>query len=175
MSNISEYKIKFKGLPKGVHLFDFLLDDYFFANFDETIIKNAKISVKLKLTVKTDLLELQFELNGTVTMPCDVCLDDTNTQISGVSNLKVSFADESSDITDVDEHLVLAKKENFLDLSQHLYEYAHLSLPTKIVHPTDSEGNSTCNKIMLEKLEELQPKSESKIDPRWEKLQELYN
>ena len=62
-----------------------------------------------------------------------------------------------------------------LDLQQHLYEFIHLALPIKRVHPGDKNGKSTCDPVMLKKLEELIVEEEKEERPRWDELKKLMN
>jgi uncharacterized metal-binding protein YceD (DUF177 family) len=65
--------------------------------------------------------------------------------------------------------------EHELDLQQHIYEFILLALPIKRVHPDDDKGNSSCDPLMLEKLEELIVDDENDNDPRWDELKKLMN
>ncbi|MBK8882594.1 MAG: DUF177 domain-containing protein [Bacteroidales bacterium] len=65
--------------------------------------------------------------------------------------------------------------EHELDLTQHFYEYIHLALPIKRVHPDDENGNSTCDPLMLDKLKELIVEEDNDNDPRWDELRKLMN
>ena len=69
----------------------------------------------------------------------------------------------------------LTADEHELDLQQLLFEYIHLALPIKRVHPDDSEGNSTCDPVMLKKLNELLVEKDDENDPRWDELRKLIN
>jgi len=60
-------------------------------------------------------------------------------------------------------------------LQQHIYEFIHLALPIRRVHPDDKKGNSTCDPIMLKKLEELVIDEDVDNDPRWDELKRLMN
>jgi uncharacterized metal-binding protein YceD (DUF177 family) len=50
-------------------------------------------------------------------------------------------------------------------------------LPIKRVHPLDKKGNSTCDKDVLNKLEEFiteeEKDEEENIDPRWDNLKNI--
>jgi uncharacterized protein len=61
-----------------------------------------------------------------------------------------------------------------LDLRQQIYEFIMLALPIKRVHPADKKGKSTCDPVMLKKLEELIIE-EKENDPRWDELKKLMN
>jgi len=69
----------------------------------------------------------------------------------------------------------LPADEHELDLQQHFYEYIHLALPIKRVHPDDQSGNSTCDPVMLKKLKELIVEEKYENDPRWDELKRLMN
>jgi uncharacterized metal-binding protein YceD (DUF177 family) len=73
--------------------------------------------------------------------------------------------------------LSLSSDEHELDLMQHFYEFIHLALPIKRVHPDDKNGRSTCNPEMLKKLNELlvEDEEEKHNDPRWDDLKKLMN
>jgi uncharacterized metal-binding protein YceD (DUF177 family) len=71
--------------------------------------------------------------------------------------------------------LSLPSDEHELDLQQQIYEFIMLALPIKRVHPTDKKGNSTCDPVMLKKLEELIIEEEKINDPRWDELKKLMN
>jgi uncharacterized metal-binding protein YceD (DUF177 family) len=89
------------------------------------------------------------------------------------SRLLVKFGKK---IEDSDPDIIsLTADENELDLQHHLYEYIHLALPIKRVHPDDQNGNSTCDPVMLEKLKEHIVEEESDNDPRWDELKKLMN
>ena len=79
-------------------------------------------------------------------------------------------------IEDSDPDIIsLTTDEHELDLQQHFYEYIHLALPIKRVHPDDQNGNSTCDPVMLKKLKELIVEEENDNDPRWDELKKLMN
>jgi uncharacterized metal-binding protein YceD (DUF177 family) len=65
--------------------------------------------------------------------------------------------------------------ENEIDLKQHLYEFIYLALPIRRVHPNDINGKSTCDPLMLEKLDELRVDDENESDARWDELKKLMN
>ena len=71
--------------------------------------------------------------------------------------------------------LLLPADEHELDLKQYIYEYIHLALPIKRVHPDDKNGKSTCDPEMLKKLKEHIVNNENENDPRWDELKKLMN
>jgi uncharacterized metal-binding protein YceD (DUF177 family) len=90
------------------------------------------------------------------------------------SELFVNFGDTTEEQTD--EIIVLAHNEFEIDVAQYIYEFVHLSLPYKRVHPLDKKGRSTCNKEMLKKLDEyIIRENDNNNDPRWDDLKNLMN
>jgi uncharacterized metal-binding protein YceD (DUF177 family) len=74
------------------------------------------------------------------------------------------------------EILTIAIDENALEMNQYFYEFIHLALPIRRVHPDDRDGKSTCDPDMLKKLEEhIAVEKGSNKDPRWEELKKLMN
>jgi len=67
--------------------------------------------------------------------------------------------------------VVIPETEYTFDLAPYLYEFIHLALPVRLIHPDDENGNSTCDPDMLRRLEKLIPTET--IDPRWEALRKL--
>ena len=71
--------------------------------------------------------------------------------------------------------ITIHAEEPVLDLKQYFYEYILLALPIQRIHPDDSEGNSTCDPHMLEKLQEHIVNDIDEKDPRWDELKKLAN
>ena len=173
MSN-RQFVIPFKGLSSGKHDFVFDIDDKFFDAFTESEINKGKVHVEVHLIKSGTMLELIFSLEGSVYVMCDRCLDDFDLSISYNTNLFVKFGETTEEQTD--EIIVLSHNEFEIDLSQYIYEYIHLSLPYRRLHPDDENGISTCNKDMIKKLEEYLMDEKAKTpDPRWNDLNNLLN
>jgi len=66
---------------------------------------------------------------------------------------------------------VIPETDYQFDLSTYIYEFIHLGLPARLLHPDDENGNSTCDPEMLRLLEKLAPAGT--VDPRWEALKKL--
>lgn len=176
-SYLKKYSLYFRSLAIGVHEFKYIIDSKFFEYFPQSEINEGKIKVKVTITVQTNSLSLEIKMKGEVKTQCDLCLEEFDLPIKYKTQLFVDFGEKSSDITDIDEKMTIAFSENEIDLSQHFYEYVHLSLPTKRRHKKDENGNSQCNPEMLEKIKQfmINTEKEDENDPRWEKLKSLYN
>ncbi len=169
-----EYIIQFAGLNLGSHEYEFKITDSFFENFNFSEIKHANICVKLKLVKQSQLMVLHFEVSGTVKSICDLCANEFDFPIHGLQKLIVKIG--GNDTGDKDDDIItIGVNDHELDLSTHIYEYIVLSLPIKRVHPVDKKGNGTCDKEMLNKLDNflIKGSNEEIIDPRWDNLKKI--
>ena len=177
MNAFKEYLLYYRNLTKGKHNFKYIITDKFFALFPHSRVKSGNINIDVTVIVEQTCLVLTFFINGTVSIQCDVCLEDMDLPINEQKDLLVEFGTRNSDISDVDNTIIIDYSENQIQLAQHIYEYIHLSIPIKVVHPTDKNGESMCNKEMLSTLKKYQIQQSNKeiIDPRWEKLKTINN
>ncbi len=175
MRTPKEYIIQFVGLSVGEHLYDFNIGDKFFESLDYSEIKQGDIKVKLTLLKQSSMMILHFEISGTVKINCDRCTAEYNLPIEG--NYKLIVKVGGSDTGNEDDDIItVAANEHELDLSQYLYEYIALSLPIKRAHPDNEEGETTCDKKMLKKLNDFlieEEKKEDSSDPRWDDLKNI--
>jgi len=169
-----QFVIPFKGLKSGKHDFLFDIDEKFFNSYEENEITRGKVHIEIQIVKNLTMLELNFFLEGTVTVMCDRCLDDLEIPVSYTANLYIKFGDTTEEQTD--EILILSHNEFEIDVSQYIYEYTKLSLPYKRIHPDNETGVSTCNGEMIKKLDEylIEPNIKN-IDPRWDDLRSLLN
>lgn len=179
MSKLDKYNIQFSGLKAGKHEFEFKIEKDFFSHFENTDIDDANIEVYVDFEKNERYLALDFHLEGTIQTVCDRCLDDLTIEIDYAPRLYVNFGDETSDLTDIDDTMVLSRSEDKIGLAKHFYDYILLNMPIQRVHPDDEDGNSACDPEMLKKIEKYQAgeteSDDNEIDPRWDKLKGLYN
>jgi uncharacterized metal-binding protein YceD (DUF177 family) len=160
--------IPFSGLKEGHHQFDFDVNEKFFEQFEYSIIQNAEIHIEVALEKKSNLLNLEFQMNGQIHSNCDRCTEPVSIKVNGNEELIVKFGEESYEQTD--EIKIIDNSAYELDVTDEVYEYIHLLLPNKIVHKKLAD----CNQEIIEKLEELSYKKEQEeTDPRWAELEKL--
>ena len=168
MEKLKNYQIPFSGLKLGSHQFDFEIKDTFFKLFDYSELNSGDLKAKVLLHKKNTLLELVFEIKGMVTLSCDTCTDEYQQNITSSFKQIVKFSDVE-EAQDTDEITVLSTNEHTLEIGHSLYEFIHLSLPSKRIHPIEAD----CNQEVLKKLEELAFQEPEVTDPRWSVLQKL--
>ena len=134
-------------------MFDWVIDGSFFARYETSEINDAKMDVRVTLVKHTRFLELDFVLSGWAEVVCDRCLDPLKLEMAAKAKMIVKFGeDESENDTDDDDVIFLPSGEDRIDVAQFLYEYAHLNLPLRRVHPDDDNKSSLCNSEMISKL-----------------------
>ena len=181
MSNILDrYVIHFKGLKVGLHQFDFDVDKAFFDEFEGNEISDGRVEVAINLQRHSTMLELEFEIDGEVEVPCDHCLDRFFLPISFEGKLFVRITDSIPEDNDNDEVWFVSSNEHDINLAQYIYESICLSLPIQRYHGVLGTSSADCDQDMLEKLRLLSLQSDNKEDglkpdSPWDKLKDLKN
>lgn len=176
MSKKHQYQLFFSGLTSDNHSFEYQITDDFFDFFPESTIKRGRLHVGVELNKKDQVYILDFQVNGFVCLPCDRCLEEFEQNLNINQRLYVKFGHQTTDVSDVDDTMVLPFEASEIDLRQHLYDYINMALPLRWVHPEDKNGNPTCNPQALELLNKYLETNDSnpqEIDPRWSELQKL--
>jgi uncharacterized protein len=164
---LKEYRIPFIGLKPGLHNYSFTLNDAFFEAFKYSEIEHASIEVALELDKRLSMLVLHFILKGEVESMCDRCGDPLLQPLSGTHELIVKFGEESVE-TD-DDLIILGPAESHIDVSQFLYEYAHLDLPARHVHASQED----CNQAVLNELQRYSVAQDS--NDQWIALKDMHH
>ena len=163
-------KVDLKELAKGVTTLDFNLGDAFFESLDEVEIKRGNIGVSVNVHRTENYFEFDIRTEGTVVVPCDVCLDDMEQPVVADNRLVVKFGEEYSEDDDL---ITVAENEGIIDLSWFVYEFVALSVPIRHVH-----APGRCNETMLSALAEHSAlrdgdSNAAEPDPRWSELEKL--
>jgi len=175
----SQYIIQFGGLPVGTHDYTFEINDTFFKGIENSEIARANIAVNAVLTKQNNLLQMTFDIEGTVGAACDRCLKDFDYPVEAQEALVIKHGNPAES---TDEILVIEEGQDEFDVSQYLYEYIVLSLPARRVPCELDEERFECDEETLQKLESLADQSdggsapEEESNPIWEKLNKIkYN
>ena len=171
MCNSEMLKIDLKELKEGVSTLNFNLDDAWFGSLDEDEIKRGDIRVSVNVRRTENYFEFDFHTEGTVIIPCDLCLDDMEQAIETDDRLVVKFGDEYSEDDDL---ITVDEREGVIDVAWFIYEFIALNIPAKHVHTPGK-----CNAAMIKVLEEHSATrssgedGEKAVDPRWNGLEKL--
>lgn len=165
------YSIPLAGLKEARYTYDFKIGDDFFEAFEGSEIKRGEFRVMVVLEKRITHIELDITINGRAEVVCDRCLDTFYLPVSSANRL---FVKQGRELEEADPDMItMPLDEHEIDLSQFFYEYIHLALPLKRIHPDDSNGRTTCNGEMIRKLEAHLMTGEGDPDPRWDELKKL--
>ena len=133
MDALQEYNISFVGLKLGKHSFTYHIDKSFFDVYKYNDFKSIDCDIDVVLNKKTTLLELQFDINGSVVLYCDLTNEEFEEPIKTKLDLIVKFGDEYND--DNEDVLILPHTDYQFNIAQFIYEATVLALPIKRIHP----------------------------------------
>ena len=169
----SQYIVQFGGLSVGLHDFEFDVNDKFFKSIENSERERASVQVKATLTKQNNLLNMQFNISGTVGVECDRCIKSFDLPIESEEELVIKFGnpDDSND-----EILVIAEGETQFELSQYIYEYIILAIPARRVPCELDKDEFECDNETLDKLNSIisHASEEEKLNtPMWEQLNKI--
>jgi uncharacterized metal-binding protein YceD (DUF177 family) len=185
MSKFEIYNINLKDLKSETTRIEFVLDDAYFKKIDSPEVQKGNVNAKVTVVKKATTFELQFELEGTILIPCDRCLDDMEQPIQYKDKLQVKFGNRFAEENEI---VIVPESEGSINIAWFLYEFIVLNIPMKHVH-----APGECNKTMVTKLkrhitrqkddddddsidlddEDDFSSDDTQTDPRWEGLQNI--
>ena len=181
MDHLAPYRIAFVGLKPGKHDFNMEVDQLFFESFPhaETDEIFGKLSVTLdKLGSRMDCVA---EFEGFAKLPCDRCLEPVQVALAFSERLIVQLGE----LTSTDEEIwTLGPECHELNLSQPVFEWLHLNLPSRRIHEYQDEcdpeimnylkaGSKHNSSDLHGSSEEKGKDDDTDIDPRWNALKDL--
>lgn len=192
MGKFTEYKLPLKSMPEGTHEFEYKLGKVFFTNMESADVHDADLTVRLTVEHKRDLYAISMEIEGTVTLICDRCLDSLLWPIDAQYAINVKYGDDYND--DNDDLLVIPESDNYLNVAYMIYDTVALAIPIKHVHPlgkcnrqmtailkkhrsrsTDPEEAELEDTLMeeMDHMEATEANEPEATDPRWDALKGL--
>ncbi len=176
MNVLKEFHISFTGLKDGEHSFEFQIGKKFFEAFEESRIIDSLLHLSVVLMKRESMLQWNFLFDGKVEVACDRCTGLFWHPVEAEEMLIVKFGPETYE--ESENILVLGETEHEVKLEQYIYEFISLTLPMRLTHPEDEDGNSDCDLDFLESYSnEAEPDDKSttddEIDPRWAALKKL--
>lgn len=144
MSKFGQYNIVLKDIDEGVRVLEYELDDAYFAKIDSPEVQKGKVKAKVSVVKKIAVYEITFQLEGTILIPCDRCLDDMEQFIKHNEKIQVKLGATYSEENEI---VVVPESEGSINVAWFLYEFIVLNIPIKHVH-----APGECNKNMVDKL-----------------------
>ena len=168
MEALKKYKIDIADLSVGEREYHFDFGNDFFANFENSIVKNGNGEIKAVLNKTESFIELTLHVTGKLELICDRSLDSFDFPISISREIIIKFGEEPED-NEVDDIMFISWNTPTINISQILYEFISVEIPMKKLHPR-YRNEEDDNDELVYSSEDLKNKI---IDPRWKKLNEL--
>ncbi len=165
MDVLTEFKIPYIGLKEGQHHYSFKIDRTFFSLLGKQDLEKADVAVEVLLDKKSSMIVADISFEGTVTNPCDRCMESVDVAIEGEEKIIYKMGEGS----DEDDESIVEVPSNVgkLDLAPQVYEVVVVNIPLRMVHETEEE----CDPSVMNKLKSLKPKVN--INSQWEELLKL--
>ncbi len=148
---LQPFIISLNGLAQGRSEFCYRVGEEFFGAFGNSEISDADVTVEVAVEKANGFIGVDCSIRGTLTLPCDRCLEPLTLPVKNFARLSVKFGPEPAEaplpMEGEREILYLSDADTDLDLSQTVYDYTLLSLPMQKVH---AEGE--CNPETLKYL-----------------------
>ena len=164
-----QYILSIPGLRSGEHSFAYTLGQDFFGTYPESQLQHPNLEADVQVEKRETMMVLSIRILGTVAAECDRCGQAFDLPLDQEHGLIVKYGEPQED-KEEDIHWI-DPQETELVLDPWLYEFAHLSLPVRRVHPATPEGDPGCDPEILARLNDSQ--EQEKSDPRWDQLNSL--
>ncbi len=176
MNPLKQYNIGFVGLSIGSHNYTFDIGPAFFLRFEEAAFDQGLVVLDLELVKSNNMITLNFRFKGKVSLACDRCLELYEQPFELQKQILVKFGDGF--VEQSDEIIIIPSTESHIDVAQFVYEFLHLGLPLRRVHPDTTDGSFGCDPLVIESLKkflvnEQQHSGSSSDDSPWKVLQSL--
>ena len=113
MCSLETFKIDLKGMKTDEQCLEFDLDDDFFKTLNTSEVNRGALHVSVSIRKMTGFYELLFHAEGTVIVPCDLCLDDMEQPINTDNRLLAKLGTETN--TEDDDVVIVDENEGILD------------------------------------------------------------
>lgn len=169
---LSKYDIHIHGLEDKRYTFEFEGGDAFFEAFEQTLITKGSFNAIVKLNKNSSLVQLDFEITGSVELTCDRSLELFDEPIHIFERFIYKYGDRHEEITDEIEMIPYGTPT--INIAQHIYDFIAVSIPMKRLHPRFRDEEIDEEGLLLYSTDkETVEEKEQEIDPRWAALNKL--
>ena len=138
---LEQFKIDLKGLDEGRTSLHLSVDDGFFEAVKAPVVHSGRLDCEVTVDRKGDVFDLDFHTEGTVTIPCDRCLDDMEQPIVSDYHLVAKFGEDYSEDDDL---ITVSVIVDMLVTSWFSDQPVEPSIPLRHVH-----APGRCNPAMM--------------------------
>lgn len=129
--------IPLSGLATGRNEFSWHVGKEFFEGFENAEILDADLDAEVTVEKSGRYIGIDCDVEGSVTVECDRCLDELDMPIEAHIALSVKYgeAESQEEHQEGEREVIFVPEDNAeLDLSQIIYDYVCLSLPMQRMH-----------------------------------------
>ena len=176
MKGLKQFDIHIFKLTIGTHDYQFKITDEFFELFENEMVEQGNLDVNISLSKSETMIEMDFDIKGTVVLECDRSLDHFDFAIDALKTMRYRLGDEHQELSD--ELMVIPKDSQLINIASLLFEFIGLEIPMKKLHPRfqDEEDDDPDEELLAIYTSEEDDESEDQeetVDPRWEALKKL--
>jgi uncharacterized metal-binding protein YceD (DUF177 family) len=180
VKELNKYNIDIVGLEDKQYVYDQESGDAFFEEMNQDFINHGNFRVITTLDKSTTMIQLQFQIEGSVELTCDRSLETFNEPVQTEGRMFLKFGDRDEELTEEIE--IIHRNTTRINIARYIFDLIVLSLPMKRIHPdlrkeeSDDETETLVYSSTPAATETQEEESPSEtIDPRWEALKKLKN
>src|SRR5690348_12787072 len=95
-----DFSVNILGLSKGVHQFEFQLEEGFFQKYGQEVITKGRFAARVTLEMKETFIEADFKIEGNAFLICDRSLDEFDYPISITRKIVFKYGEEPKEVSD---------------------------------------------------------------------------
>lgn len=165
----NSFILSVNGLTPGENTILASADKEFFASFDNYEVLEADLRVTIIAEKRPSRIDVECNIEGTITVPCDRCLNPVAMPVNTSNALALRLRADEEPLDDSIEEIFLSEDGDTLDLGQEVYDFSLLALPLQRFH---NEGE--CDKAALACLSnESEAPAEGPVDSPFANLAEM--
>lgn len=173
-----EFDIDIYKLSDKKHQYQYNVNAQFFENFPNSPIEKGELQVLVTLDKQPRLIQVDFEVTGTVTLVCDRSLEEFEYPLHIQEMLLYQYGEEEKELND--EIIIITRNTQRINLAQHIYEFIGVSIPMKKIHPkfrtADDDLPFPHGSVVFTTANDTNAEENQEgTDPRWEALKKLRN
>ncbi|HSZ72073.1 MAG TPA: DUF177 domain-containing protein [Cytophagaceae bacterium] len=180
MAGLKLFDIDIHNLSKKEYDYQFEIDNSFFTLFEDSIVNKGHLEAKVSMSLHPGVIEMQFDIKGTVVIICDRSLEEYDETIHISERLLFKFGDENAEISE--EIISITRDTHRVNVAQYIYEFITVAIPFKKRHPrfkdedeNDDEEVRLIYQSSTAPAEDEKEENKDSEDPRWALLKQIKN
>jgi len=153
------FDIKISNLTDGTYDYSFEVNDEFLSCFEASQVKSGRVKANITLEKSNNTWKLEIDLEGTVQLNCNRCLNEIPCPISGEMGLILKT--DSAPVDDFNAEIEFIPFGAIkINVACYIYECLQLSLPLQVF--CDQQSGNTCDEEVIAFLEKQKINSSEK-------------